>query len=120
MGEADAATGGPTVEEIFDKPVFNVKNMPGITDPLGFFDPAGFTEGASEGKIRFYREVELKHGRVGMLAAVGFLVGEQFHPLFNVDAPSYLAFQQTPLQTFWPAVVAVIAIAEVFAVIAIA
>tara|TARA_B110001469_G_C9373243_1_gene194264 strand:+ start:165 stop:302 length:138 start_codon:yes stop_codon:yes gene_type:complete len=25
-------------------------------------------------------------------------VGEQFHPLFNVDAPSYLAFQQTPLQ----------------------
>ena len=49
-------------------------------------------------KVRFYREVELKHGRVGMLAAVGFLVGEQFHPLFNVDAPSYLAFQQTPLQ----------------------
>merc|ERR1719258_242737 len=49
-----------------------------------------------------------------MLAAVGFLVGEQFHPLFNVDTPSYLAFQQTPLQTFWPVVVAVIAIAEVF------
>merc|ERR1719311_1516920 len=84
------------------RPVFNVKELPGITDPLGFFDPAGFTEGASEGKVRFYREVELKHGRVGMLAAVGFLVGEQFHPLFNVDAPSYLAFQQTPLQTFWP------------------
>merc|ERR1740130_2536991 len=43
-----------------------------------------------------------------MLAAVGFLVGEQFHPLFDgaIDAPSYLAFQQTPLQTFWPAVVA--------------
>jgi hypothetical protein len=30
--------------------------------------------------------------------------------------PSYLAFQQTPLQTFWPAVVAAIAIPEVFSV----
>jgi len=118
MGDADAAAGGPTVEEIFAKPVFDVKKMPGITDPLGFFDPAGFTEGASEGKIRFYREVELKHGRVGMLAALGFLVGEQFHPLWGgaIDAPSYLAFQQTPLQTFWPAVVFAIAIPEVFSV----
>ena len=26
-------------------------HLPGITDPLGFFDPAGFTEGASEGKV---------------------------------------------------------------------
>lgn len=41
------------------------------------------------------------------VAAVGFVVGEQFHPLFggDIDIPSYLAFQQTPLQTFWPIVV---------------
>jgi light-harvesting complex I chlorophyll a/b binding protein 4 len=41
------------------------------------------------------------------VAAVGFVVGEQFHPLFGggIDIPSYLAFQQTPLQTFWPVVV---------------
>jgi hypothetical protein len=45
-------------------------------------------------------------------------VGENFHPLFggNIDVPSYLAFQQTPLQTFWPAVVFLIAIPEIFAV----
>ena len=30
--------------------------------------------------------------------------------------PSYVAYQQTPLQTFWPAVVGVIAIAEIFSV----
>ena len=30
--------------------------------------------------------------------------------------PSYVAFQASPLQTFWPAVVFVIAIAEVFSV----
>jgi len=65
-----------------------------------------------------YREVELKHGRVAMLASLGFLVGEQFHPLFggDIDVPSYLAFQQTPLQSFWPAVVTAIAIPEIFSV----
>jgi|ERR1712228_330550 len=118
MDDAEATAGGPTTSETFDKPLFDVRTLPGITAPLGFFDPFGFTEGASEGKIRFYREVELKHGRVGMLAAVGFLVGENFHPLWggNIDVPSYLAFQETPLQTFWPAVTFVIAIAEVFSV----
>merc|ERR1712054_602109 len=99
-------------------PKFDVKDLAGITAPLGFFDPVGFTEGETEGKIRFYREVEIKHGRVGMLAALGFLVGENFHPLFggDIDVPAYLAFQQTPLQTFWPAVVFAIAIPEIFSV----
>merc|ERR1711869_50155 len=61
---------------------------------------------------------ELKHGRLGMLAALGFVVGENFHPLFggNIDAPSYLAFQQTPLETFWPIVVIAIAIPEIYSV----
>jgi hypothetical protein len=97
---------------------FDIKDMAGVTAPLGFFDPAGFTTDKSEGKIRFYREVELKHGRIGMLAALGFLVGESFHPLFggNIDVPAYLAFQQTPLQTFWPFVVTAIAILEVYSV----
>jgi len=53
MNMAEAEDGGPTTKEIFDKPVFDVKSMSGITDPLGFFDPAGFTEGASEGRVRF-------------------------------------------------------------------
>merc|ERR1719162_212180 len=97
---------------------FDVKELAGITAPLGFFDPVGFTTDKSEGKVRFYREVELKHGRLGMVAALGFLVGENFHPLFggDIDAPAYLAFQQTPLQTFWPYVVSAIAILEVFSV----
>jgi len=97
---------------------FDIKEMPGITAPLGFFDPVGFSEGESEGKIRFLREAELKHGRVGMLAALGFLVGENFHPLFggDIDVPAYIAFQQTPLQTFWYVVTLAIAIPEVYSV----
>merc|ERR1719421_2845380 len=106
-------------ESKFDGVEF-AKSLPGVTGPLGFFDPLGFCsdEFVTEGKIRFYREVELKHGRVGMLAALGFLVGENFHPLFggDIDVPAYLAFQQTPLQTFWPAVVFAIAIPEIYSV----
>jgi len=122
MQEAVAA---PAVEEEapFDPKAFAM-TLPGITPPLGFFDPLGFCspdgssqEEVSEGKVRFYREVELKHARVAMLAALGFPIAEQFHPLFATDdAPSFSAFQQTPLQTFWPVVVGVIAIFEVFSV----
>jgi len=91
--------------------------LAGITR-LGFFDPLAFTTRHSGGKMLFYREVELKHGRVAMLAALGILVGEQYHPLFggDIDVPSYMAFQETPLQNFWPAVVAAIAIPEIFSV----
>merc|ERR1719191_1311934 len=95
------------------------KTLPGITgDEL--WDPANYCsqQGVTEGKIRFYREVELKHGRLGMLAALGLIVGENYHPLFggDIDVPSYLAFQQTPLQAFWPAVVLAIAIPEIYSV----
>merc|ERR1719380_532150 len=120
------AVGGQGTDTVAEAaaPAFNgvefAKSLPGVTGPLGFFDPLGFcsADDATEGKIKFYREVELKHGRVGMLAALGFLVGENFHPLFggDIDVPAYLAFQQTPLQTFWPAVVFAIAIPEIFSV----
>merc|ERR1712118_648108 len=96
------------------------KELPGVTEPLGFWDPLGFCEDEklTEGKLKFYRECELKHGRLSMLAALGFVVGENFHPLFggNIDAPAYLAFQQTPLETFWPIVVVAIAIPEIYSV----
>jgi hypothetical protein len=82
--------------------------------PMGFWDPAGLSADLDEGKILFYREAELKHGRVSMLAALGFLVGENFHPLFggDIDVPSYVSFQATPLQVFWPAVLVALTVLE--------
>jgi len=105
-------------------PLTFAQSLPGISGPLGYWDPAGFCSdsngadgAATEGKVRFYREVEVKHARVAMLAAVGFPIAEQFHPLFATDdAPSFAAFQQTPLQTFWPAVVFLIAVIEVLSI----
>jgi len=65
-----------------------------VFDPngKGYFDPAGFTDEASPDLIKTYREAELKHGRIAMLATLGFVVGEKFHPLFggNIDGPSLL------------------------------
>jgi hypothetical protein len=100
-------------------------DMPGIMPvdtpggETGVFDPAGFTsqEGLTKEKLLFYREVELKHSRLAMLAAVGFPLAEQWHPLFGTDdAPSYLAFQQSPLEVFWPLVVMAIAVPEIYSV----
>merc|ERR1719213_641931 len=50
--------------------------------PLNF-DPYGFLDGKSKLEVYRFRECELTHGRVGMLAAVGFIVQEKFHPLFD-------------------------------------
>jgi len=107
-----------TATRVMQDTSFDIKDMAGVTEPLGFWDPAGFATDEEGGKLRFYREVELKHGRLAMLAALGFLVGENFHPLFggDIDVPAYLAFQQTPLEIFWPKVVSAIAIPEVFSV----
>jgi len=61
---------------------FDVKDMAGISAPTGLFDPLGFLTGpgAEELGASFYRELELKNGRTAMLAALGFIVSEQFHP----------------------------------------
>ena len=58
--------------------------LPGALPPMGNFDPAGFTEGKSVAELKMLREAEVTHGRVSMLASLGFLVQESFHPLFRL------------------------------------
>jgi hypothetical protein len=98
--------------------MMKAEDMAGVSAPMDFFDPVGFAANTPAGKLLFYREVELRQGKVAMLAALGILVGEQFHPLFGgpTEVPSYLAFQDTQLPAFWPAVLAAIAIPELFSV----
>jgi len=54
------------------------------------FDPLGFA--SSVPKLRIYREAELKHGRLAMLAALGWPVAEQFNGAISkmVGLPSTL------------------------------
>ena len=58
--------------------------LPGSIDPIQNFDPLGFAEGTPLGTMKQWREAEVQHGRVSMLAALGLLVVEEpieYHPL---------------------------------------
>jgi hypothetical protein len=50
--------------------------LPGAIGPFGFFDPLGFMKDKELGEVKRFREAEVLHGRVAMMATVGFLVGE--------------------------------------------
>ncbi|CAM9960537.1 unnamed protein product [Sphacelaria rigidula] len=86
-----------------------VATLPGA--PFGdgkIFDPLGLSDGAAPGDIKRWREAEIKHGRVSMLAALGVLVAEEFHPFFM--GPDYIGpavdhFQEITAQfpQFWVA-----------------
>merc|ERR1719469_791703 len=73
----------PTINGWTADPDAFCAGLPGALSPLGDFDPAGFTKDLSVQEIKRYREAEVTHGRVSMLAVLGYLVGENFHPLFN-------------------------------------
>merc|ERR1719291_70963 len=53
---------------------FNPAYQIGATEPLGYFDPAGFCKRGDEQAFRQYRIAEIKHGRVAMMAALGAVV----------------------------------------------
>jgi len=72
--------------------------LPGGANILGEFDPAGFLEGKDKLEVYRLREAELTHGRVAMLASLGFLQ-EKFHPLFSGDGGP--AIDQIPVLPIW-------------------
>eukprot|EP00980_Cylindrotheca_fusiformis_P026086 scaffold15311_cov136-Cylindrotheca_fusiformis.AAC.8 len=84
---------------------FSIDTIPGALPPVGLFDPLGFSAKADEPTLKRYREAELTHGRVAMLATVGFLVGEAVESktfLFNgeVTGPAITHLAQVN-PTFW-------------------
>lgn len=61
----------------------------GITAPVGFFDPLGFSVGKSDETMLYYREAELKNGRVAMAACLGwFITSAGVHPAFDSSLSS--------------------------------
>merc|ERR1712187_453900 len=64
-----------------DGPVVNYivrafENELGVQAPVGFWDPAGFTLDGSVENFQRRRQTELKHGRVSMLACMGYMTPE--------------------------------------------
>ena len=60
-GKAKSAAPAPVA-------AFTVEEIPGALEPVGLFDPLGFAAKADEPTLKRYREAELTHGRVAMLA----------------------------------------------------
>jgi len=55
--------------------------------PNDFWDPAGLAKGKSDEQLLYWRAVELKHGRVSMLACLGwFHVAAGWHPIGDAAA----------------------------------
>merc|ERR1719401_2755994 len=59
-----------------DSPLRAFENELGVQAPVGFWDPAGFTADGNAEDFQRRRQTELKHGRVSMLATMGYITPE--------------------------------------------
>ena len=91
----------------------------GVSAPFpDMFDPLGLSKGKTYRDLKKYREAELKHGRVAMLAVLGTIVQENFHPFFGFDDKEMYGaifhFQQVEnvMPSFWAFIVFAIGIIE--------
>ncbi|CAL1136411.1 unnamed protein product [Cladocopium goreaui] len=57
-------------------PLRAFENELGVQAPVGFWDPAGFTADGSVENFKRRRQTELKHGRISMLATMGYITPE--------------------------------------------
>ena len=58
-------------------PLRAFENELGVQAPVGFWDPAGFTADGSVEDFKRRRQTELKHGRISMLATMGYITPEK-------------------------------------------
>ena len=114
---APATSAAPAKE---DTPVEALlKTLPGVSLPYDepYYDPAQFAGGATVPEMRLYREAELVHCRVCMLAAVGFLVDESVGPgswaNFDGHIQGTALEQFAQAQGFWPGLLIVLGVLEV-------
>ncbi len=115
-GSAAAFAPSSSMKKATSLNAFVTEELPGVLAPVGFFDPLGFAEKADENTMKRYREAELTHGRVAMLAALGFLVGEKVEGssfLFDaqITGPAIGHLAQVPVG-FWVALTVAIGAAE--------
>eukprot|EP00904_Undaria_pinnatifida_P005896 jgi/Undpi1/2436/HiC_scaffold_13.g05817.m1 len=76
----------------------------------GVFDPLGY--GKDDASLFRRRAVELKHGRVAMLAVTGYLFAEQWHPLYDGKlSPGLKALGELPFAA-WVQILGAIAVIE--------
>ena len=73
---ASAAAFAPAQQSAISTSLNAFEGEVGAQPPLGFFDPLGLVADGDEEKFARLRYVEVKHGRISMLAVLGYLVAE--------------------------------------------
>merc|ERR1719486_1772240 len=73
------------------------ENELGVQGPVGFWDPVGFTADGDVAAFKRRRSVELKHGRICMLATMGYITPEITGKIPGYLSPSAgLKFEDIP------------------------
>jgi len=76
---------------------FDASNELGACPPLGYWDPFGMMAFQDEEKFRRNRELELKHGRICMVATIGMVAPDLFGRFDGYLSPSTgLKFSDIP------------------------
>merc|ERR1711933_668629 len=59
-----------------DSPLRAFENELGVQSPFGFWDPLGLGADGNVERFKRRRETEIKHGRISMLATIGYMTPE--------------------------------------------
>jgi len=107
-----------------DSPLRAFEGELGVQAPIGYWDPLGLSAAGDVDFFKKYREAELKHGRVAMLATIGYIAPEYFRipseylsPTQNIkfaDVPNGLAALSKVPGQGWFQYVAFMGIYELF------
>ena len=83
---ASAAAFAPAKQAVTSSSLSAFESELGAQEPLGFYDPLGLVADGDEAKFNRLRYVELKHGRISMLAFLGQIVTRAgIHLPGNID-----------------------------------
>ena len=72
------------------------QNALGAQAPAGFWDPIGISDGISPEQFQRYRNVEQKHGRIAMIATIGYVVPEKFGTFGDIKLGGDVKFSDVP------------------------
>jgi len=116
---ASAAAFAPVSQKASSSALKAFEDELGAQPPIGFFDPLGLVADGDQEKFERLRYVEIKHGRISMLAVVGYLVQEAGYRLGgNIDL-SGTKFSDIPNGFGALTAISPVGLAQIFAFIGI-
>jgi len=96
VGTAAAAAVAAKGRSKVQRAAFDPSTELGAQAPVRFWDPLGFCDDGDEAAFRRRRAVEIKHGRVAMLATIGYIVPEYFRWPGYLSPSQEIKFEDVP------------------------